>query len=753
MPALLHCLAMLLVPASDPPAPVDPDVGRFLTRHCIECHSAPEPEARLDLERIATDLSTLSGSTRTWRKIQKVLRDREMPPEDEPRPDPGELQRILAWLEANRPVVTGSGAASDGPAVSLRRLNRFEYENTVRDLLGVEFDSGSSFPADEVGHGFDNMGDVLSLSDLQLEKYLEAAEWIAARALVRHDPAVGPRRFPPLEMKAVGKANGLNAGKELFSFATTGEARVSRELPRDGVYALRARAFASQAGPEVARLELRLDGKRQQGFEVEAVQGAPQVYETRMELSAGEHQFGVAFVNDYYQPDAADPADRDRNLYVTWMEIEGPLGPPQKSRFHLGLLQRIGASPEPLRAALTDVARRAYRRPPTELEIERLASLAEPDEAWEATLQRALIAILVSPNFLFRVEQPPAAGSEERPLDDHELATRLAYFLWSSMPDEALFRQAELGRLREGPVLLGEVDRMLGSARSGALVESFAGQWLQLRSIERVAPDPRRFPGFDQELREAMAAESSLLFEAVLREDRPVRELLTADFTFLNQRLADHYGLSGVRGSRMRRVALDGRRAGGLLHHAAILTLTSEATRTSAVKRGKWVLETILDDSPPPPPADVMALDQSAPTHGGETLRQRMERHRSDPKCLPCHERMDPIGFALENYDALGRWRELDAGKPIDASGELPDGRTFVGPAGLQVILQDDDAFVGALARNLLTYALGKGLNERDHFDLEQLLAQLEPEPTLQQLIHAIVSSNAFRTSRGGTPE
>ena len=739
-PSLLLLLASPLVAHEPETWPTfAADVQPFLRTHCVECHGGRKTEADLNLARVAeqglTDLALL-------RDVRDLLFLGEMPPEEQPAPSERERARVLEW--ADRTLAEGG---HEPARITMRRLNRFEYENTIRDLLGVHFDASSWFPEDEVGNGFDNQGQVLALPDLLFEKFFEAAERIAGQAIAGDLP-VDSLVLRSLPESMEGTTEGHHVGAELFSMSTNGAARIHPSLPRDGIYLLRVRVHGSQAGPDPARMELRANGQLLRRIDVTAVAEEPAVVEVHAELTAGEQLLDAAFINDYYAPEDPDPNNRDRNLYIHWIELEGPLDPPPASPFQQRLMEAVRDQPDRLGAALEIIATRAWRRPVTKQEVLRLSALARPDEPLSHSLSRGLTAILISPHFLFRVEpfpeDPPA--SQAAPLDPHHLATRLAYFLWSSLPDDDLFRAAREGELNDCDQRAAQVRRMLSDARSSALVDSFARQWLQLGQLLRSAPDPKRFPEFDEELREALCLETSLLFEAVLRDQRSVRTLLRSDFTFLNQRLARHYGIEGVVGPQMRRVPLADERRSGLLAHAGILTMTSEPTRTSAVKRGKWVLEVLLDQPPPPPPPDVTALEVSAPEVRGGTLRQRMELHRKHPDCASCHQKMDPIGFSLSNYDPIGRWRKLDNGRPIDAKGALPDGRSFDGPHELSEILLADSAFVFSLARHLAVYALGRGLSAAEKVGLEERLRPLGPDPTLTDLILCIVELDAFRT-------
>ncbi|MEZ6121605.1 MAG: DUF1592 domain-containing protein [Planctomycetaceae bacterium] len=583
-------------------------VRPFLAAHCVSCHSGNDAEAALDFGRFM-ESADVQNEYDLWEKTVRLIHEGQMPPADETRPTPDDITAVLSALQRELEAFDCSAHRRPG-RVTLKRLNKAEYNNTIRDLLGLEINPAADFPSDDVGNGFDNIGDVLTLPPILLEKYLATAE-------------------------------------------------------------------------EVARL---------------------------------------AF---------ADENSRTRILkYETLTEDD-----------------RVAVA----RRNIREFADRAFRRRITDAEEERLFALMKT--AWdldtppEEILQTAVAAVLSSPHFLFRIEQDPAIDDEDgiRTLDGFELATRLSYFLWSSMPDEELFQHAESGHLLQTDVLEAQVRRMLRHPKSRSLVENFAGQWLQLRDVARLQPDPALFPGVDPDLRQSMRRETELFFETILREDLSVLTFLNADFTFVNQQLAQHYGMADVQGHGFQRVPVGpGRR--GVLTQASILMLTSNPTRTSPVKRGKWILENMLAEPPPPPPANVPELETGAETLG--SLREQMEQHRSNPACAVCHLKMDALGFGMENFDAVGAWRDRDGRFPIVASGELPGGRTFDGAAELVDILatEKQTEFCRCLTRKMLTYALGRGLVSYDRCTVNDIVTSLKDNNfRFQSLIVAIVTSDPFR--------
>lgn len=634
--------------AQSPPAPV-PDanalfvqqVAPFLAKHCYSCHGSEDPEADLSLERFR-ESANVQQEYALWQRVLRMLEEREMPPADQPQPDEETLHAVGAAIQAQLDSFDCSGDQRPG-RVTIRRLNRAEYNNTIRDLVGIDFQPAADFPSDDVGHGFDNIADVLSMSPILLEKYLAAAETIVEQAFQNPEARARIERF-------------------------TAESREERrEALEKNVRTFAQRAFRRPVSDEELNRVLAI---------VDAVRGT-----------------------------GAERGRRGRG--------EGP-----RREFEGG-----------------------------------------PRRAGNEALQLACTAILTSPHFLFRIEsdaepestetpQTNASDSGEpvsvRPLNDYEIATRLSYFLWSSMPDDELFELAAQGQLRQTPTLHAQVQRMLADPKSRALVDNFAGQWLQLRDVANLSPDPERYPAFDEELRAAMLRETELFFEAMIREDRSVLDFLSADFTYVNERLARHYGITDVQGQEFRRVALPAQRR-GVLTHASILLLTSNPTRTSPVKRGQWILDNFLGEPPPPPPPGVEELEDDDETLG--SLRERMEQHRANPSCAVCHRQMDALGFGLENFDAIGAWRETDGRFAIDPAGELPGNQRFSGPAELMQVLaeQKRDAFTRRLAEKLLTYGLGRGLGPYDRCAVNAILDQAAAEEfRFSAMVKAIVTSDPF---------
>jgi len=726
----------------------------FLQKYCIGCHSGEEPKADFALDTYH-DTAALRRDRDQWSTVVEYIEAGIMPPAAKPQPTADEVAVVSAWVNGQLARI-GAGAQRDPGRVTIRRLNRAEYNNTIRDLIGIDVQPADEFPSDDVGYGFDNIGDVLSLPPLLMEKYLAAAEKIADEAIALRWPP------EPVKHKFAGRRLSSGAGSQKTGQARRlgeeGEAYIEMRFALAGDYILRCRAYAEQAGDEPVRMALCVDGKKAETFEVQGTKAEPAVYEKRIEVARGVQRVAAAFLNDFVDPDNPDPAQRDRNLVVESLEIEGPfLTAEQIPAPHRRIIfrQPTGSEDEDpcAREILTRLASRAYRRPAASDEVEALAQLVrvarENGDSFEAGIQLGLQAILVSPHFLFRVELD-ADTSAEAPvhtLDDYQLASRLSYFLWSSMPDDELFRLAAEGALSRPENLATQVKRMLADPKSRALVRNFAGQWLQLRNLDLAAPDRSRFKKFDEKLRAAMKQETELFFENIVREDRSVLDFLDADYTFVNERLAKHYGINGVSGDEFRRITLDDRRRGGVLTQASILTITSNPTRTSPVKRGKWIMEQILGTPPPPPPPGVAELEQVA-LFG--SLREKIEQHRENPSCAVCHERMDPLGFALENFNAVGAWRDTELFVKIDASGTMPGGQTFEGPADFRALLKSKpEVFARCLTRKLLTYALGRGLEAYDAQAVAEITKRLQAEDyKFSTLVTEVVGSEPFRMRR-----
>ncbi len=729
----------------------------FLESYCFGCHGVEKAKAEVDFETLPRDTDVFKDRD-LWERVRDLVEEKEMPPSKSSQPDSEERMAFLELLELEMDRLDCSQMANPG-RVTVRRLNRTEYDNTIRDLLGVDFKPSEDFPLDEVGYGFDNIGDVLSLSPILLEKYLNAAESVVTNAILSELPAWPPLSRFQAETFKTESEDIIRAEGQVMGFYREGVARQLISLERPGAYEIQIRAYGQQAGPDPAKLEVRLGDWFQEVVDVKAHQDAPKVYTLKVELSAGEQMLSLAYLNNYnVQDHPVAELNGDRNLFVDDIVFKGPLNEPRPP-LPISHTRVIPDQPAPgnerehARNVLRDFVTKAWRRPVTDDALERLLHVVdqvlEEGSSYGEAIQVAVQAALTSPWFLYRWELDPVLqeGEGSRPLDAYELASRLSYFLWSSMPDERLFSLAEAGELTRPEVLRSEVKRMLDDPKSEALTRNFAGQWLQFRNLESVTPDPSLFPDFTPKLRDAMKKETELFFTTIMRENRPLTDFLEADFTFLNGPLARHYGVDGPQGDAFERVRLDATvPRGGILTQASVLTLTSNPTRTSPVLRGKWILEQILGTPPPPPPPDVPELesDQEGALRG--SLRERMEQHRLKPECATCHEKMDPIGFAFEHFNAVGQWREVDGGFPIDASGELPDGTRFDGARELVRQLKTRDTFVLCVIEKMLTFALGRGLEYYDKCTIDTIHQDLRDHNlAFQTLVESIVLSESFQ--------
>jgi hypothetical protein len=755
-------------------AVLTPEDQALLKRYCLGCHNDRLRTANLTLDVMSVE--PIGASPAAWEKVVRKLRSGAMPPAGLPRPAPAgnelfaaRLERSLDQLAALRPNPGRTG---------VHRLNRAEYANAIRDLLALDADVSALLPADDAAYGFDNNADMLTVSTGLVERYLSAASKISRLAV--GDVTVRPMvEFYDVSRYLVQD----DRVSEEQPFGTRGGLAVRHYFPLDGEYTIRVHLQRRRAaGQEV---EVRLDGQRLKSFAISApVRGNRAGDETenrsdeggmevRLPVRAGARVIGVSLVKKAGMPEGLGPAQLPvaniafagkvgAETGIEKIEVGGPYaiqGPGDTaSRRQIFSCRppNLSSGEDCAREILTRLARRAYRRPPSEKDVQRLLEFykdARAEHRFEAGVQAALERLLVDPQFLFRIERDgrPSDGRPAHRLTDFEIASRLSFFLWSSIPDEQLLSLAVRGQLKDPGVLNTQVRRMLADSRSSALVRNFAAQWLYLRNVQAAAPDVNAFPMFDDNLRQAFQRETELFVASQIREDQSVVNLLTADYTFVNERLARHYGIPNVYGSHFRRITLPDETRRGLLGHGSILMVTSYATRTSPVVRGKWLLENILGAPPPAPPPDVPELP--AADEGGKTasMRERMEKHRSNPVCASCHAQMDPLGFALENFDAIGRWRtRSEANTAIDASGTLPDGTKFDGPAELRRLLASRrDIFARTAIEKMLIYALGRGLEYYDMPTVRRIQREsAAADYRWSSFIQAIVQSTPFQMRR-----
>jgi hypothetical protein len=792
----------------------DSIVKPFLATHCYGCHgNKGEPENGLNLESFQS-VSSLVEHRDSWDHVVEKLRASEMPPLEEEQPPEEQRQAVAIWLARELERIDRSTPPDPG-RVTARRLNRTEYNNTIEELLGVDIRPADDFPQDDSGYGFDNIGDVLSLSPALMEKYITAADRVARHALF------GPPRTEATlirlrsEGRRVRDTRTVPDTYDVTGLSLPNAFHAIHKVPVDGEYAIRVVLGGLRPkSSEPITLALWVDHKQVQTlthdpeksatFELDRQDFGGQTREFRVQLKAGERWLSVAIPRIFEglpaRFEGPNPSKRPppppaefkprpnsspeqialqrkrfeesqaaleriplNGVRVSAVDFAGPYtyqsGPTSES---VATIYTCGHGTDGHQSwcavrIMSDLARRAFRRPVSEREVEPYIQLVRRAEEEEGSLAEGLAvgiqALLVSPDFLFRIERERQTKSAYR-ITQHELATRLSYFLWASMPDVELRRAADRGTLRDPAVLAAQVRRMLRDPKSRALAEHFGGQWLQFRALESLTRDREKFPDFEDYLRLSMRRETELFFEHIVRNDRSILDFIDGKYSFLNERLARHYGLTGVSGPAFRRVDLTGSPRGGIITHASVLTVSSYATRTSPVLRGKWILENLLNAPPPEPPPDVPNLDE-VKIGTAAALREQLEAHRKNPTCASCHKRMDPLGFGLENFDAVGAWRTLDGNFPVDASGTLPDGRTFTGPEELRTILKADrDAFAQAMTSKLLTYALGRGLERYDSPTVKRIASRLPRYSyRFSGLVLEIVNSLPFQSRRPLAPE
>ena len=755
--------------AEDFPSPSGPSFRALVAEHCFDCHDADSTKGDLNLEAISAQPT--SQHSEVWEKVVRRLRARHMPPAGKKRPDEATYNTLLSGLEGSLEKFAAQHPRA-GRVDTLRRLNRTEYRNTIRDLLALDIDAAALLPADESSHGFDNIT-VGDLSPTLLNRYITAAQKISRLAVgtPRKSPGGHTIRIPPdttQEEHVPGLPLGTRGGTLIpYTFPQDGEYEIQMRLTRD-----RNEQIEGLSGTH--KLELLLDRKRLKVFTVKQPNKRNDHtkldahLKTRIQVSAGPRDLGVTFIKkpsslletkrqpynshfNHHRHPRLSPAIFQVSITGPYQAASSGKTPSRKRIFIARPSDRYDTESAGLQI-LSTLARRAYRRPVTDADLERPMQFfrqANRRGGFEAGIEMALSSILVNPQFLFRIEKAPkkAKPNSAYPLSGIELASRLSFFLWSSIPDDELLDAAERGELRDPEALEKQTRRMLADPRSVSLVDNFANQWLYLRNLDSFTPNARLFPDFDDNLRQAFQRETELFFESILREDKSVMDLLRADYTFLNERLAKHYQIPHVYGSRFRRVTLEPEdRRGGLLRHGSILTVTSYATRTSPVIRGNWILENIVGTPPPPPPNDVPGLDDN---NVDQTLpmRERLSQHRANKACAVCHDLMDPIGFALENFDAIGRWRTHEEGRRLDVSGELPDGQAFTGIDGLEKgLLERPELFAGTFTEKLMTFALGRDVEHFDGPAVRKIVAEAtKNDYRMSSIILAIVNSIPFR--------
>jgi hypothetical protein len=804
------------MPAHAPAAPASFDtlVKPFLAENCYSCHGNEKQKKEINFEKFES-VEALADDPDVWEEVVLRLRGREMPPEEEPQPAEQTRQAVAGWIDRELKRIDRTTPPDPG-RVTTRRLNRTEYNNTIAELLGVTMRPADDFPQDDSGYGFDNIADVLSLSPVLMEKYISAADKVARTALFG-PPALKPTLLRlRSEGRRVKEAKTFPGDYDVTGLSLPNAFHAIYRAPVDGEYLIKVTLGGLRPkGSAPITIALWVDEREvmtrthdQEGaasFNEDRHDFGGQAVEFRVKLAAGDRWVSVAIPRVYeglppkyggpnpstrpiaprvFTPPAGAPPERiaifrkrfeeaqaelDRipmnGVRVNAVDVGGPYshvtGPSPESLKKIYTCGHLNGGHQSTcaRRIVTSLARRAFRRPVAAGEVDRIVELVQQVQEKENSLEEGLAvgiqALLVSPDFLFRMERDrraPAAKATSLPIGQHELATRLSYFLWASMPDAELRRAADAGTLRNPGVLATQVRRMLRDPKARALAENFGGQWLQFRALESTTRDRERFPDFEDYLRLSMRRETELFFEHIVREDRSIIDFIDGQYTFINERLARHYGIPNVNGPQFRRVDLTDTPRGGVLTQGSVLTVSSYATRTSPVLRGKWVLDNLLGRPPDDPPADVPNLDESE-IGSTASMREQLQMHRKNPTCASCHRRMDPLGFGLENFDAVGAWRTMDGKFPVDATGTLPDGEEFEGPVELRAILKGErEAFARTLTAKLMTYALGRGLERYDTKTVRLIASRLPARNyRFSALVLEIVNSLPFQARRPST--
>jgi hypothetical protein len=740
-----------LAPAAVDSAGFEKNVKPILKNTCSGCHNSRVMSGGVNLVPYM-DATTVTEDRPSWDKILEKIESGEMPPKGIPRPPQAQMTALTNFIHGEFDKADALVKPDPG-RVTARRLNRNEYKNTIRDLLAVDFRADKDFPTDDSGYGFDNIGDILTISPVLMEKYMNAAETIASRAM----------GADPLPKKPLEAAYDKNRGLRRLDFSTV---EASHRVDFDGEYIVRF-GFPGEraADAKPVKMNLWMDGQVLGTLDVET-KPSKLVYfdpfsdgEMRVYLPEGDHVFRAAFLNDDFVKtiDPKDAYNNKKNKFIGSITFVGPFPSKVEKASRKKILICDPASGHAcVEKIVANLAHHAYRRPPTKVEVASLmkfvAMAKSSGQSTEQGIQLALEAMLVSPEFLFRIERDPNPLDAEKAhrLSDTELATRLSYFLWSTMPDDELLGIAEAGKLKDPATLDAQVKRMMTDKKAGAFADNFAGQWLEIRNLDSITPDPVKFKAWNPQLKEEMRTETNMFFEHVLSENRPISEFIDARYTFLNEDLAKFYGIPDVKGPDFRRVELKTDQRGGVLSQGSVLAVSSYPSRTSPTIRGKYLLNNILGTPIPPPPPDVPALDDSK--IGAEvSMRKQLEEHRNNPVCASCHSRMDVLGFGLENYDAIGKWRTMDGKFPIDVGGTMPNGKTFQTAAEMRTILLAGMPQISrCLIEKIMTYALGRGMQTYDNRSIEQINKTLAADGyRFQTLIYEVVRSLPFQSRRG----
>ena len=728
---------------------IDPKAQKafaLIEQHCFRCHNKKKKKGKIDLASFASVEAPLKN-VKLWRHALSMAEDRTMPPEGKKQPTEEERQEIISWLEGTLEKTYALMPDDPGKTV-VRRLNRTEYENTLNDLLFIEEDHTVEIPLDSVGYGFDNIAELLHIPPLLMEKYLAAARNAVNKAVWENpNPKINLRLGASEFVKKSGAGDVSSNGAGLYS---NGTLRTDFTAQFDNKYKLTLNAYGTQAGNEPVKATIKIDGKLIKTLNIKNKQYSPGNFPIEVDLKKGKRIIEVSFINDFYD----SKKKQDRNLYVKHLDIAGPLGKISLPKSHTALIPNTpvkGQNDE--LAAIKNIKsflQRAFRSNVSDEQLSRYVNLysqqRKSGRSFYQALKTSYMAALVSPNFLFKMEQKP---SQIAKASDYELAVRLSYFLTSSMPDKRLLELASKRELSNPAVFKQEVQRLLKSPKLAAFSENFSGQWLMLRSLDRLKPDMKKFPYWNTRLKDSMKSEAVTLFHTILSNNESIKKFISNEDIYINETLAKHYGISNIKGNHIRKVKAPANR-GGILTLSSTLTVTSMPARTSPVKRGKWILDEVLGTPPPEPPADVDPLESTEKVNPNMSLREQLELHRADEACASCHRIMDTFGFCIENFDPLGKWRDKENGKKIDTGGTLPDGTELKGLKSLQdYLVSKEEKFAEHLISKLLIYSLGRGLEESDYKTISSIVVKTrENGYRFQDIIHAITESTPFQMKK-----
>lgn len=718
----------------------------MLEQHCFRCHNAEKKKGKVDLESFASIKAPLKN-VKLWRHALNMAEERTMPPEGKKQPTEEERQDIINWLKGTLEDTYAQMPDDPGRTV-VRKLNRTEYENTLNDLLYIDEDHAADIPLDSVGYGFDNISDLLNIPPILMEKYLGVARTAIDKAVMENPNPKMALRIGADEFVKVSGAGDINPTQA--GIYSNGTIKTDFTIRYDNKYKLTIQAFGTQAGNEPVKADIKVDGKKIKTIDVKNEGYKPGDFHFTLDLKKGKRVLEISFINDHYD----SQKKQDRNLFVKHVNVHGPLGKITLPKSHSALISALpenGQNEEV--AAIQNIKtfiQRAFRKNVSDDELARYVNLytneRKSGRSFYQALKTSYMAALVSPNFLFRMEKRPEGIVKA---DNYELAVRLSYFLHSSMPDEQLLSIAALGELNNPKVFRSEVERLMKSPRLINFSENFSGQWLMLRSLDRLQPDMKKFPEWNDRLRDSMKSEAVTLFHTILSNNDSIKKFITNEDIYINETLAKHYGIPNIKGNEIRSIKAPSNR-GGILTMSSTLAVTSMPARTSPVKRGKWILDEVLGTPPPEPPADVSPLEETAKINPNLSLRKKLELHREDEGCASCHRIMDAFGFSIENFDPLGKWRDTEDGKPIDTGGVLPDGTELTGLKSLQdYLVSKEDKFAEHMISKLLIYALGRGLEESDYKTVSGILVKTrENGYRFQDIILAITESVPFQMKK-----